>query len=378
MLNPLGTAVVDRSLLDAVERLRDGELTPPDLEPVELALRAFITAQSLVLNPIVRNDFDHYLRGTYLSDPGSEVSPFGDGILDYEFEHPRVIPGAEILASEEASYLSTVAARMLLDEARQTIPERLSEDAFCIARDFLRGDLELIELSEAEPGMRGTHRNSVLRVLQPLAEEYLAYLVGLHRRGFTVYSYTPAARVCAKHLFSLWPGRIFERLDDEFRRASKELVGPGIGFPLPPLITVVLSRAKKRSRIPDEIRNLREEFQPSRTELWSLLIEMWNAPTMKQQVRILRNLNSAANSLFTAAFPERIDALGLGIGMVAALTGEVADVLGKARERDRPHAAVSAISFTKHLSKQLREFTASSDQILRRHLTPKERHSFGL
>ena len=307
-------------------------------------------------------------------------SPFGDGLLDFEFEHPNTIPSVAALSSDETSYLESTTLAALVSEARHTLPSRIDLlESIEIARNWLRGNTEAVSLSGADDSVQGTPRDEIVTVFrEPMARQYVHYLIGLHRHGFVVYSDTPVYRACNQHVFSLWPGHLFEQMDSSYRKLTRELVGPGIGFQLPPLTTVLLTRSRKRYLIPRELVELRQEFGKAREELWSLLIDMWTSPTLAGQVRILKKLDRAAESLFCAAFPERFDALRLGIGVVGALTGNVSESLTDLRSRDRPNANVSAVSFAKGLAQQIRQFTANSDCLLKRHLTPSELAGFGV
>ncbi len=208
-------------------------------------------------------------------------------------------------------------------------------------------------------------------------DEHANYLVGCHRAGLIVYGKSVVTRICSEHLFSKWPDHLFKTLDDEYRQAAEELRGPNLGVNLPPLTALLFSRAPSRSRIPEALRDLREEYRGDRERLWNMLRDMWEAPTFKGQIKELRKLQGAATSLFKASFPERVNAFSVALTATKVMKGDLIGPLEKLYDYNQPKARVGAVSFAAKLSSDLRKHLLSQREIMRRHLTDAELREFG-
>jgi hypothetical protein len=107
-----------------------------------------------------------------------------------------------------------------------------------------------------------------------------------------------------------------------------------------------------------------------------MLSEMWEAPTFKGQIKVLRKLEGAATALFKASFPPSIDALSVALTATKAITGDVVSPLEKVQSWNQPRARVGAVSFASKLSSDLRKHLLNQREIMRRHLTPAELREF--
>lgn len=150
-----------------------------------------------------------------------------------------------------------------------------------------------------------------------------------------------------------------------------------MGVNLPPLTALLLSRASLRSLIPEALRDLREEYKGDRDRLWKMLSEMWKAPTVEGQIRVLRKLEGAATALFKASFPERVDALSVALTATKLIQGDVIGPLEKLRAWNQPKARVGAVSFAAKLSSDLRKHLLNQREIMRRHFTAAELRELG-
>jgi hypothetical protein len=221
-----------------------------------------------------------------------------------------------------------------------------------------------------------------LNYVRNMLDDQLEALVRFHRSGAVIFSNSALAGVYNKHLFARFPAAIFEPLDPEWQNIMGKVAGPGIGATVPPLTAVVLSRTGRRHDLAVTIRELREEYQSSRTDLWNRLVQMWTADTLREQVRILEELEAASKSLFPAAFPQRSrflqTALSVAVDMAEARPISALKDLGQALLRGDEHRSrVSAIGFTRQLHSDLSKIEGS-DKFLRRLLSRDEQIRFGL
>jgi hypothetical protein len=383
----LGTALVDRTLLRALSTLWDGPLLPHDLPRIELAVRAFLTSPVLVVSRTLEPWTDELHPHL---PPVDYEQPFADHLLDYEFVDPsKAHPWADLGGPESTALQSLVSAELAkaaLAALPKSVDTGVKVSAFWDAWYKGFSEQQCIYLAEtaAELDEDYVALKTVTTchwILHNEPADHAKYLVGTHRAGLVVYADSPLSRICQRHIFSEWPDRLYAQLDDDFRAVSRELRGPSVGIELPPLTALLLSRARNRAGIPYELRDMREEYELARNELWGLMTEMWFAPTVREQIKILSTLKKAASSLFVATFPERFDTLGFALSAVAGVvTGSpsaVSSVGSRLLDHDKPNARVSAISFTNKLSTDLRKNLRSTVGILRKHLTHAELREFG-
>jgi hypothetical protein len=379
-----GAGVLDGALLDTLERLWEGPVRLSDLDQIEIALRALLVSPSLIsLRHLKAWDVSPSLDA-----PGINYQePFDDHLLDYEFHDPSVpLELPSLLVSEKSSLASRVSSE-LAAQGMAALPKWVNNAAQAGA--FLDAWYDGHSPDECEVAareMRDWEDNAQDSVADlqhfvtfaggPL--HHVEELVACHRAGYTVYGFRPVFKFCEEHVFSHWPKELFSSLDSEYRAMVRSLRGPGIAVELPPILAIILSRAKYRAEIPDAIRDLRAEYRTARDKLWKLLNEMWSEPTLKQQVRILQDLKSASQSIFGTAFPERFDALSFGLSLSQLSPGGIASAAKQLRERDRPNARVQAVSFAYKLSQDLRHSVLNSRTVLKRHFTEAELSDFGI
>jgi hypothetical protein len=392
----LGDAVLERSVLNAVRSLWEGPILPKELPRIELGLRAIMTAERLFASQIELLLYDAREDGGYLTDPSlyEYVEPFGDGDLDYAFTIPTAPIRLAALSEHESSYLTSVLAVEVRRRALQLLPEQASTNSEVIQlleREvgslvvFDRGpagmdEIPIVSWNEHAICNGAYDKNSFIKnqfetVLSYVRAAYARYFLRCHRAGMSVYASGITAEVCHDFIFSKWPQRLFEPFAEDYAIASRQVRGPGISVDLPPLMSLVLSRAKTRYAIPSTIREMRLEYERARSQLWKILNAAWNAPGFKDQLRILEQLESAAKAMFSAAFPERMNVLALALEVV---TGEFADAGNRLLQADEPKARVSAVSFAKSLSQDFRKHLLNEKKSLKRHLSLAEQIEFGL
>lgn len=369
-----GHSVIGVEIINALKKLWEGHFSPENLPLIEIGLRALMVSKTLSQSYINNEAILGPQRGL----PDGEL--FDDGVLDYEFKPSTWIPPQVSLPPEEHGYLEEFVEKRISEMFIPLIPKSVKHwgEVDDLYRKWYQGCDD--GFSNDEDGWARYEHGEVNKLGNILRDtpEHAAYLVKLARAGVDVYSVHPVAKVTSEFIFSEWPRKIFDKLDQEYTTAMREIRGPGIAVELPPLTALVLSKASHRSEIPQIIVNIRDEYNESRNELWSLLGQMWNRPTVKEQIEVLRVLTAAADGLFQAAFPERVDALSLGLDLARISPAGIAKGLQTLREHDLPKKRVAAVSFSKKLSIDLRKNLANHREVLKRHLTLSEYHDFGL
>ena len=388
-----GDALIDRSLIRSLSKLWEDNapLTPNDLRPIELGLRAFLTAKRLMVAP---EDIEQHtgLHGT-LRD--YDVSPFRDGLLDYEFFCPKSDSPLVALPSRESEYLVTTIADHVKANALRVLhrtPPTMEHAMIAVATAYQGKEPSAYELFEEDwvdlygrnaqvlydLDFRPFEAKKLLSDSDSIAEMLrteAAYYVRCHRAGLIVFGNSPLVSACNEFLFSLWPKKLFDELDAAYSQAVREMRGPGVSVDLPPLLAVVLNRASRRSTIPYVIRDMRAEYEQSRAELWRLLRVVWRSERHQERKEALRQLSSASSSIYIAAFPERLNVLSLGLGMATASFSGVGDKLLK---HDEPRSCITAVSFAARLSRDLKKYLTNDLVTLKRHLSQDEQELFGL
>jgi hypothetical protein len=385
----IGCAIIEPQLLDDLATLWFGPLLPERLERIERALRAILTGTTLV--------------AARVSDLGEEVTveeaaagsilkfdlPFGDDTLDCEFLPPESAQALEVVDADEGSYLDAFVGGEVRRGANDALPKSIRWGVEADAYAYLQGWYEGNSQADCEERARRRMEDDDVLVapLEPgeaaafisvEAQNHARYLVGCHRAGAVVYGDSAAAKACSEHLFSRWPEELFRRFGDEYERAAREVRGPGICVDVPPLMSLVMSRARRRHMIPEVIRDLRAQYSRARANLWDLLKTMWAAPTVAEQVKTLRRLEQAAQSMFAATFPERFDVLSLGLGFAPLGTGAVAGAAKQLLETRRASIRVSSVSLAQRAVRDFRKDLQNSRAVLARHLTATELRDFGM
>lgn len=389
----LGDALLDRSVESALCALWEGGLSPSKLSAIELGIRAFITSKRLLAPP--HGDRTDGIFGFV----NSYHPPFDETVLQYEFVNPeRDVPLPNLDAPESAYLLAMidkaqrVDASALVREGRtmsvfeamytlknlyQNYPIPFDTDLIATIKDYQRDfEEEAVESRFEHQTYSVEHVDKVARhVAKEVHRDEASYFIKCHRAGLIVYTDSKVGRICNDFIFAEWPRKLFEKFDSAYEKSVRSLRAPGISIELPPMIAMVLYRARNRSHVPEVLREMRDEYKEVRSELWSLICQAWFAPTYKEQLKHLRQLQLAADSLHDAAFPERIDILSLGLG-VASMS--LKDVAGKLREHDQPSSRVASVSFAAKFAKDLQKYLGNQSQILKRHLSASERIEFGV
>jgi hypothetical protein len=77
-----------------------------------------------------------------------------------------------------------------------------------------------------------------------------------------------------------YPEDLFHQLDQDWQKYARQVEEQGLGFLIPPVLGIVLSRCARRDAIPTVIRDLRDEWADARKKVWSLLEILRRCPTL--------------------------------------------------------------------------------------------------
>jgi hypothetical protein len=399
----LGTALFELRDLRTLSKLWDGPLDPSHLESIEISLRGFLTAKKLATLKIGNGLYQ--LPGTmnWISGNNEYFTPFHDHLLDYEFVDPECQFHVEPLESQENTFLSDYVAKRAFEELTANISQKKlnrwqadrymemwyngERPAQCLLhattydpKEF-RDHVELLATSgDDSPALPFDASQGFSAPLSSIyfIQVQARHLVESHRMGYQVYSSGPLSQICGEHIFSVWPNKLFELASLDYEKICRNIRGPGLGVDLPLITAIVLSRAPSRDLIPRAIVDLRDEYEKSRTQLWELLNKMWETDTLANQHEILADIENAAKSIVPSAFPDRVDSLSLALDFARISVSGLTSGLKELRKRDMPNVRVSAVSFAKQISTELKQNISNTRHILQRHLTSSERRNFGL
>jgi hypothetical protein len=95
---------------------------------------------------------------------------------------------------------------------------------------------------------------------------------------------------------SIFPHDFFEALDSEWVSYAKD-ADDGFHLVIPPVLSIVLSRAARRDAIPQIVNELRAEWSDAGKSIWELLDAVKKVPTLKEAAEIRQQLREAAARL---------------------------------------------------------------------------------
>jgi hypothetical protein len=102
-----------------------------------------------------------------------------------------------------------------------------------------------------------------------------------------------------------YPEKLFENLDRDWQQFAREADAGALGFMVPPVLSIILTRAARREAIPAIINDLRAEWADARTKAWDLIDRLRNAETLEEGRDIRRELEVASRML--SPTPNEID-----------------------------------------------------------------------
>jgi hypothetical protein len=100
-----------------------------------------------------------------------------------------------------------------------------------------------------------------------------------------------------------YPAELFSHLDKDWQEYAQRLDTDGIGFAVPPVLGVVLTRCARREAIPAVILDLRDEWADARRKVWTLIDGLRTARSVHEALEIQRAIADASR-LFSPATSE--------------------------------------------------------------------------
>jgi hypothetical protein len=125
-----------------------------------------------------------------------------------------------------------------------------------------------------------------------------------------------------------YPYALFAHLDSEWQDYAARIQRDGLGFFVPPVLGIVLSRCARREAIPFVVQDLRLEWHDARRRVWDLLTALRTSPTVGDALAIESELSEASKH-FSPAFvasnaqPIRVFWELLAAGMAGAVIAEL-------------------------------------------------------
>lgn len=227
--------------------------------------------------------------------------------------------------------------------------------------------------------------------------DYLREIVGTIDRGGSALLSGEFGKA-AINVSTEYPTRLFEKLDEDWQQFAQNAAAGDLGLRVPPVLSIVLTRAAKREAIPTILNELRAEWADASAKVANLMEALKVAKTVEEALEIKKEL-TAASEMFSPkegqvdtgpvrTFWEIFAAAGAGAGTallsggrpsVGALIGGVAASVNKGvpliRELGPALFGRGAFDLARRVRRELKLVDPSS---LARLLTDKERASIGL
>lgn len=126
--------------------------------------------------------------------------------------------------------------------------------------------------------------------------EYLQRVVNLLQNGGSalVAGKFGSAAIGASTRF---PAELFQNLDQGWQQFAKEVDAGELGFMVPPVLSIVLSRCARRDAIPTVIKDLRDEWATPRRKVWGQVNRLKDVHTIAETIEIRRELEEASRLL---------------------------------------------------------------------------------
>lgn len=134
--------------------------------------------------------------------------------------------------------------------------------------------------------------------------EYLQRIVSIVQKGgsaLLVGEFGSAAIDAS----SKYPEKLFENLDRDWQQFAREADAGELGFIVPPVLSIILTRCARRDAIPTIIKDLRDEWADARAKVWALLGRLKTVPTVVERQKIQQDLAGASRLL--SPVPNQID-----------------------------------------------------------------------
>ncbi len=99
---------------------------------------------------------------------------------------------------------------------------------------------------------------------------------------------------------SKYPEKLFENLDRDWQQFAREADAGELGFMVPPVLSIILTRCARRNAIPTILKDLRDEWADARAKVWALLDRLKTVHTVAEMQKVQQELVAASRLLFPA------------------------------------------------------------------------------
>lgn len=96
---------------------------------------------------------------------------------------------------------------------------------------------------------------------------------------------------------SKYPEKLFENLDQDWQQFAREAAKGELGFMVPPVLSIILTRCATRNAIPAILKDLRDEWAVPRAKVWALLDRLKTVHTVAEMRKIQQELVAASRLL---------------------------------------------------------------------------------
>lgn len=126
--------------------------------------------------------------------------------------------------------------------------------------------------------------------------EYLQRIVDIMQKGGSALlaGEFGSAAIGASTRF---PAELFENLDQDWQQFAREADAGELGFMVPPVLSIILTRCARRDAIPAIIKDLRAEWANARAKVWALVDRLKAAHTIVEAQEIRQELAAASRLL---------------------------------------------------------------------------------
>lgn len=244
--------------------------------------RAFFPLRNLVAGPLTSLselvEVERFVRTIVLHDDFSmELEPIGyDPDADEEFTEEELRDGGRIVIVAGGPSLAGYDFFADSTGSRERPDISLSPNLVEVARQF----------SNADEG--NAHFEAHL--------DYLQRIVDLIRQGGSALLAGDFGSTAIK-VSREYPEKLFENLDRDWQQFAREAAAGSLGLMVPPVLSIILTRAARREAIPVIINDLRAEWADARAKVWALIDRLRSAETVEEALDIRRELEEASRML---------------------------------------------------------------------------------
>ncbi len=240
---------------------------------------SFYPFRSLVQGPLTALSnlaaAERFVRTVVLHDNiEMELEPWGDSGIDEWTEEEKAAGVKNVITAigpDTRAYDFFAHGLVTPDPSVELTPRMIA-----LARTFSHAS----EGDRENPYFKA-HVEYLQRVLGTVAAGGSALLAGAFGRAVEAAS-------------SQFPDVLFQQLDREWQVFAREADTGRLGLVVPPVLSIVLSRATRRDAIPQILKDLRDEWGVARARVWALVQRLKSARTIQEAIEIRRELEAAS------------------------------------------------------------------------------------